>query len=148
MEKSNEINGPLQSHNVPSNNNNNFMHNNNSSTSPTIQSNNTNLEIENRQSPLKSIAICATVSFIDIKSASKALNAEHKLDDRVLTTEYYEPSSLPSRMNINLGKSIQILQNNTITSSSCSNNINLNKSTSNIQTQPYIGSSRFPSNHG
>lgn len=31
---------------------------------------------------------------MDIKSASKAHHMEHKLDDRILTTEYYEPSSV------------------------------------------------------
>lgn len=41
-------------------------------------------------------SVCATVAFIDIKSASKAHTAENKFDDRVLTTEYYEPSSIPS----------------------------------------------------
>lgn len=40
------------------------------------------------------VCICATVSFMDIKSAAKAHHAEHKLDDKVLTTEYYEPSSV------------------------------------------------------
>lgn len=33
---------------------------------------------------------------MDIKSASKAHTAEHKFDERVLTTEYYEPSSIPA----------------------------------------------------
>lgn len=40
------------------------------------------------------LCLCATVSFMDIKSASKAHHMEHKLDDRILTTEYYEPSSV------------------------------------------------------
>ncbi|KAG6443255.1 hypothetical protein O3G_MSEX002822 [Manduca sexta] len=40
--------------------------------------------------------ICATVAFMDIKSASKAHNAEHVLDERTLTTEYYEPAAIPS----------------------------------------------------
>ncbi|XP_039448516.1 protein split ends isoform X2 [Culex pipiens pallens] len=40
------------------------------------------------------ISICATIAFMDIKSASKAHTAEHKFDDRILTTEYYEPSLL------------------------------------------------------
>lgn len=39
------------------------------------------------------ITMCAaTIAFMDIKSASKAHLAEHKFDDRILTTEYYEPS--------------------------------------------------------
>ncbi|XP_055640208.1 protein split ends isoform X2 [Toxorhynchites rutilus septentrionalis] len=37
------------------------------------------------------INVCATIAFMDIKSASKAHTAEHKFDDRILTTEYYEP---------------------------------------------------------
>ena len=36
----------------------------------------------------------ATIAFMDIKSASKAHLAEHKFEDRILTTEYYEPSSM------------------------------------------------------
>lgn len=40
--------------------------------------------------------VCATVAFMDIKSASKAHNVEHVLDERTLTTEYYEPATLPS----------------------------------------------------
>ncbi|XP_055614579.1 protein split ends-like [Uranotaenia lowii] len=38
------------------------------------------------------LSVCATIAFMDIKSASKAHTAEHKFDDRILTTEYYEPS--------------------------------------------------------
>ncbi|KAF5296514.1 hypothetical protein FQR65_LT01503 [Abscondita terminalis] len=37
-----------------------------------------------------------TVAFMDIKSASKAHTAEHKIDERTLTTEYYEPAAIPS----------------------------------------------------
>ncbi|KAJ8712357.1 hypothetical protein PYW07_005199 [Mythimna separata] len=40
--------------------------------------------------------VCATVAFMDIKSASKAHNAEHVLDERTFTTEYYEPAAIPS----------------------------------------------------
>lgn len=40
--------------------------------------------------------VCATVAFMDIKSASKAHNAELVLDERTLTTEYYEPAAIPS----------------------------------------------------
>lgn len=40
--------------------------------------------------------VCATVSFMDIKSASKAHNVEQKLDDRCLSTEYHEPVAIPS----------------------------------------------------
>jgi hypothetical protein len=45
-----------------------------------------------QQSIIAAIGICATIAFMDIKSASKAHLAEHKFDDRILTTEYYEPS--------------------------------------------------------
>ncbi|KAB0802253.1 hypothetical protein PPYR_04439 [Photinus pyralis] len=37
-----------------------------------------------------------TVAFMDIKSASKAHTAEHKIDEKTLTTEYYEPAAIPS----------------------------------------------------
>ncbi|XP_044758734.1 protein split ends-like isoform X3 [Coccinella septempunctata] len=40
--------------------------------------------------------MACTVAFMDIKSASKAHNTEHKVDDRTLTTEYYEPAAIPS----------------------------------------------------
>lgn len=39
--------------------------------------------------------VCATVSFMDIKSASKAHNNEQKLEERVLSTEYHEPAAIP-----------------------------------------------------
>ena len=35
----------------------------------------------------------ATVAFMDIKSANKAHSVAHKLEDRLLTTDYYDPSS-------------------------------------------------------
>ncbi|KAK9888132.1 hypothetical protein WA026_000402 [Henosepilachna vigintioctopunctata] len=41
-------------------------------------------------------SMACTVAFMDIKSASKAHNTEHKVDDRTLTTEYYEPAAIPS----------------------------------------------------
>lgn len=56
-------------------------------------------------------SVCATVAFMDIKSASKAHTAEHKFDDRVLTTEYYEPSSIPSTSGENSPSSISSLTN-------------------------------------
>lgn len=37
--------------------------------------------------------VCATVAFIDIKSASKAQSAENKIDERTLKTDYYEPTT-------------------------------------------------------
>lgn len=36
--------------------------------------------------------LCATIAFIDIKSASKAHSGDNKVDERTLKTEYYEPS--------------------------------------------------------
>lgn len=42
--------------------------------------------------------LCAAVAFMDIKSASKAHTAEHKLDERCLTTEYYEPPAAPAAL--------------------------------------------------
>ncbi|CAB0009747.1 unnamed protein product [Nesidiocoris tenuis] len=39
--------------------------------------------------------VCATVSFMDIKSAAKAHHSEQKLDERSLTTEYHEPAAIP-----------------------------------------------------
>ena len=35
----------------------------------------------------------ATVAFMDIKSANKAHSIEHKIEDRLLKTDYYDPSS-------------------------------------------------------
>ena len=35
----------------------------------------------------------ATVAFMDIKSANKAHSVEHKIEDRLLRTDYYDPSS-------------------------------------------------------
>jgi hypothetical protein len=40
--------------------------------------------------------VCATVSFMDIKSASKAHNVDQKMDDQSLSTEYHEPAAIPS----------------------------------------------------
>lgn len=37
--------------------------------------------------------VCATVAFIDIKSASKAHGADNKIDDWTLKTDYYEPQT-------------------------------------------------------
>ncbi|XP_077264649.1 uncharacterized protein LOC143898799 isoform X2 [Temnothorax americanus] len=39
----------------------------------------------------------ATVAFMDIKSAAKAHATEHTLDERALTTQYYEPQHLQHR---------------------------------------------------
>ena len=35
-----------------------------------------------------------TIAFMDIQSAAKALSFEHKIDNRLLTTRYYEPISV------------------------------------------------------
>lgn len=40
-------------------------------------------------------SLACTVAFMDIKSASKAHTAEHKIEERILTTEYYEPQAVP-----------------------------------------------------
>uniref|UniRef100_A0AAR5QAE3 RRM domain-containing protein n=1 Tax=Dendroctonus ponderosae TaxID=77166 RepID=A0AAR5QAE3_DENPD len=42
------------------------------------------------------VQMACTVAFMDIKSASKAHNAELKIDDRTLNTKYYEPAAIPS----------------------------------------------------
>lgn len=54
----------------------------------------TGLSCNVSSSSIPAIGICATIAFMDIKSASKAHIAEHKFDDRILTTEYYEPSTM------------------------------------------------------
>lgn len=83
-----------------SNNNNNNNNNNNSSNNNTISSNitsnSTTMCTAATLANYNAGSVCATVAFIDIKSASKAHTAENKFDDRLLTTEYYEPSSIPS----------------------------------------------------
>jgi hypothetical protein len=63
--------------------------------------------------------VCATVSFMDIKSASKAHTAEHKFDDRLLTTEYYEPTSLLNNDAMNLSGN----PNKTLTAINCLNDM-------------------------
>ncbi|KAG5883270.1 hypothetical protein JTB14_018116 [Gonioctena quinquepunctata] len=68
------------------------------------------------------ITMACTVAFMDIKSASKAHNAELKIDDRTLNTEYYEPAAIPSAA---------LPQNNT---------------PSPYSTSP--GTTRFPNGHG
>lgn len=35
--------------------------------------------------------VCATVAFIDIRSAAKAHTGDNKIDERILKTDYYEP---------------------------------------------------------
>lgn len=41
--------------------------------------------------------VCAAVAFMDIKSAAKAHGVDHTLDERLLTTVYYEPQAILSR---------------------------------------------------
>lgn len=91
-----------QSANINNNNisssgsNNNNSSSNNKPISSSTSNNNVHL-YSTINSPNCTVgSVCATVAFMDIKSASKAHTAEHKFDDRVLTTEYYEPSSIPS----------------------------------------------------
>lgn len=43
-------------------------------------------------------SLACTVAFMDIKSASKAHTAEHKIEERILTTEYYEPQAVPKEL--------------------------------------------------
>ena len=45
-------------------------------------------------SSVESGAESATVAFMDITSACKAHAAEHTMDDRVLRTDFYDPSSV------------------------------------------------------
>ncbi|KAG5674969.1 hypothetical protein PVAND_004913 [Polypedilum vanderplanki] len=65
----------------------------------------------NNSSSSGSITVCATIAFMDIKSASKAHLAEHKFDDRILTTEYYEPSAM-QHGSTNEGSSSNLVINN------------------------------------
>ncbi|XP_037024616.1 protein split ends isoform X3 [Bradysia coprophila] len=78
------------------NNNNNNNSSNNNTISSNITSNSTTMCTAATLANYNAGSVCATVAFIDIKSASKAHTAENKFDDRLLTTEYYEPSSIPS----------------------------------------------------
>lgn len=45
----------------------------------------------NESSACNNNSVCATVAFIDIRSASKAHNGENKIEEHVLKTDYYEP---------------------------------------------------------
>lgn len=40
------------------------------------------------------VGACATVSFMDIKSASKAHSVDQKFEECALTTEYHEPAAI------------------------------------------------------
>lgn len=77
---------------------NNNLNNNSNSVSSSCHHHYNNQTATNNNSGSGSgasaIGICATIAFMDIKSASKAHTAEHKFDDRILTTEYYEPTSI------------------------------------------------------
>ncbi|KAL7041498.1 hypothetical protein ACKWTF_000801 [Chironomus riparius] len=92
----------------------NSLHNNNN---PLEQSNGTiggvtscsilsNVSSSNSSSynGMPTVGICATVAFMDIKSASKAHLAEHKFDDRILTTEYYEPTAMQQHSTSTMGE--------------------------------------------
>jgi hypothetical protein len=78
------------------------------------------------------ITMCAaTIAFVDIKSASKAHLAEHKFEDRILTTEYYEPSSMLHGSNIESG-----------------NNLMMNNNKMNIEgSTPIVGGEKETSRH-
>ena len=54
----------------------------------------------------------ATVAFMDIKSANIAFNAEHKFEDRVLRTNYYDPSAFEGG-----GQSVQAASAASVTAS-------------------------------
>lgn len=97
--------------------------------------------------------VCATIAFMDIKSASKAHQAEHKYDDRILTTEYYEPSSFLNtnsnnneiyssphhELTNNSASAGSSLPSTTVMSGSCSSNNNTGQSSnlSSASTQQY-----------
>lgn len=76
------------------------------------------------------VCICATVSFMDIKSASKAHQAEHKLDDRILTTKYYEPSSV--NVVVDVMQSGFVTDNINDMKNSAANSVLLNSSRANV----------------
>ncbi|KAG1661257.1 Protein split ends [Nymphon striatum] len=51
---------------------------------------------KNKEDEVNTNGLCATIAFIDIKSASKAHSGDNKVDERTLKTEYYEPISTVS----------------------------------------------------
>lgn len=51
---------------------------------------------KNKEDEVNTNGLCATIAFIDIKSASKAHSGDNKVDERTLKTEYYEPISTTS----------------------------------------------------
>lgn len=53
-------------------------------------------EIDARKSCSSNMA-CATISFMDIKSAAKAHAAVHVIDKKTLTTNYFEPQRIENR---------------------------------------------------
>lgn len=157
-----------------------IISNNTESTTNTTSTSNASSNVHNVNNNTNTnsdiVCICATVSFMDIKSASKAHHAEHKLDDRILTTEYYEPSNvgvvggthIANVLTSTTSKHNNIINNN---SSSCSSNVlntsnalstissssGLNvhgaasstQSTGSLQYSSNVpGTSRFLSNHG
>jgi hypothetical protein len=66
----------------------------------------------------------ATIAFNDIKSAAKAHNAENKIEERILKTNYYEPpaNSTPSAIFIHESRGDALNDN-------CSNQSNQGSST-------------------
>lgn len=91
------------------------------------------------------ITMACTVAFMDIKSASKAHNAELKIDDRTLNTEYYEPAAIPSSTSsASIGGvgGVNVIGGTTSSSTS---------SPSQNTSSPYSTSpagTRFPNGHG
>ena len=85
----------------------------------------------------------ATIAFNDIKSAAKAHNAENKIEERILKTNYYEPpaNSTSSAIYIHESRGDALLD--CTSNQSTSSTTNQNQTTSN---QP-IRSSVAPSRH-
>ena len=66
----------------------------------------------------------ATVAFMDIKSANKAHSVEHKLEDRLLRTDYYDPSSSNSLQHYNTNTSSSTTGNSVGAGSNSSSSLN------------------------
>jgi len=90
----------------------------------------------------------ATIAFNDIKSAAKAHNAENKIEERILKTNYYEPpANSTSSSAIYIHESRDPLENCTNNQSSTpsasnSSNQNVQNQTSNQQLRSSVVSSR------
>ncbi|XP_060522030.1 protein split ends isoform X2 [Cylas formicarius] len=86
------------------------------------------------------VTMACTVAFMDIKSASKAHNAELKIDDRTLNTEYYEPAAIPSTAA------------SVAAAAATASGVSISSSPQNNTPSPYStsspGTTRFPNGHG